>query len=511
MEEIIIPTVRELLDSAAVNYSDKPFIRYVKEDTEISRSFIDVRLDALALCRRLRHISPESTHIAVIGKTSYEYIIALTAVLISGNVLLPLAPDTPARECAELLERADTEYLFCEPEYSETAAEVLKLCPTLKAVYPLDEVSFDKIFAEYDEKSVYAPLSEIYVDPDAPAAFIYTSGTTGLRKAVMLSTKNLVSNLMYKELSFDEGDTVLSVLPMYHIFCFSGDFLKNLKEGMCVCLNGEVRDVGKNLIRFEPAVMRLVPMIAQALLQKVRALSAKEPQTDLHEIAERVFGKNFRWIFSGGAYLNPELAKAYDEFGIYLRQGYGMTEASCRISVPDAGTSLDSVGRVTSVWDVRIQGGEIQVKGPGVMLGYYKMPKETEEVITDDGYLRTGDIGYVTEDRQLFITGRLKNLIILSNGENVSPEELEKKLNAEPLVSESLVYGKGCNVAVKIYPDYEYAQSKGITDIEKEIEIIVDKVNTTCESSHRINSITIADKPLEKTSSGKIIRSAETI
>ena len=189
-----------------------------------------------------------------------------------------------------------------------------------------------------------------------------------------------------------------------------------------------------------------------------------------------------------------------------LRQGYGMTEVGCRISVPDRGVSIESVGRVIDICDVRIENGEIQVKTPTIMLGYYKMPEETAKMFTEDGWFKTGDIGYVTEDRQLFITGRVKNLIILSSGENVSPEAIEKKFKKLSLVSEVVVYGEKDHLVAEIYPDFEHAEQEGVKDIHAEIERHMDEINAGSKSSHFVSELRFRDEPFEKTSSGKIKR-----
>ena len=188
-----------------------------------------------------------------------------------------------------------------------------------------------------------------------------------------------------------------------------------------------------------------------------------------------------------------------------------MTEAGCRISVPDNTASRESVGRVTDVCTVRIQNGEIQVNTPTVMLGYYKMPEETKEMFTEDGWLKTGDIGELTEDNQLFITGRVKNLIILSNGENVSPEAIEKKFADNQLVSEVLVYDEKDRIIAEIYPDYEYAKLEGIDDIQGELEKAVDRMNKTAKAAHIISEVRVRTEPLEKTGSGKIKRKATVV
>ena len=183
-----------------------------------------------------------------------------------------------------------------------------------------------------------------------------------------------------------------------------------------------------------------------------------------------------------------------------------MTEAGCRISVPDESVAYESVGRIIDLCDVRIENGEIQVNTSTAMMGYYKMPDATKEMFTQDGWLRTGDIGYITDDRQLFITGRAKNLIILSSGENVSPEAIERKFSTVELVEEVLVYGEGNRIIAEFYPDTEYALSKGIDDIESELEKIVDSVNKTAKASHIISEVRVRTEPFEKTGPGKIKR-----
>ena len=507
MKELIVPSVSELLDAGAEKFGESTFIKYKNKDDVVEKSFVQVRSDSKCVCRMLRNLLKNKTNVAVIGKTSYEYLVFCTGVLISGNVFVPFSPDISVNEAAELFERADIEVLLYENDFSENAEELKEICPSLKLVCCFDSAS--EIYNNYSDNSEFASLSDFKVDKDECSIIIYTSGTTGVKKGVMLSTNALVGNIMYNEYCkdiFNEKDVALSVLPMYHTFCFSGDYLKNLKDGLEVCLNGELKDLADNLKLYQPKVIRVVPMIAQSLLQKIKMIRRRNPSITPREAAEEVFGKNIKWLISGGAYLNPELADEYDEYGIYLRQGYGMTEAGCRISVPDENAARDSVGRVIDICDVRIHNGEIQVKTPTVMTGYYKMPEETAEMFTDDGWLKTGDIGYVTDDGQLFITGRVKNLIILSNGENVSPEAIEKKFASVKLVEEVLVYGENNRIIAEIYPDYDYAEANDISDIEAALESLVDSMNESAKASHIISEVRVRNTPFEKTGPGKIKR-----
>lgn len=510
MKNFDAPSVRELLDNGAEKYGDATFIKFIRDDKVEERSFKKVRSDSLAVCRWIRSLSKKRMHVAFIGKSNYEYITCLSGILISGNVAVPFAPDISVEEAAELFKRADIEMLLYEAEFAENAEKLKSLCPFLKFAVNLGNLNeFDRIYSEYSDDSEYAALSDIEVDKKACCVIIFTSGTTGVKKGVELSTLALVGNIMYHDYCTDiflPNDVSLSVLPMYHIYCFSGDYIKNLKDGLQVCLNGSMMDLLKNLQIFEPKVVRVVPMIAQTLLQRIKAILARHPETSVKEAVTQVFGRNIKWLISGGAYLNPELIDEYEKLGIFLRQGYGMTEAGCRISVPDNTASRESVGRVTDVCEARIQNGEIQVKTPTVMIGYYKMPEETAKMFTEDGWLKTGDIGELTPDNQLFITGRVKNLIILSSGENVSPEAIEKKFADNQLVSEVLVYGENDRIVAEIYPDYEYAKLEGIDDIRGELESAVDRMNKTAKASHIISEVRVRTEPLEKTGSGKIKR-----
>ncbi len=515
MKNFNAPSLRELLDSGAEKYGDAPFIKYIKNREIVEKSFIRVQQDSKAVCRMLRSRSTEKSNFAVIGKTSYDYLIFFTGVIISGNTGVPFSPEISVKEAAELFERADIKGVIYDGEFEAKIQKIKEKCPQITFYQRIDdETEAPAVYEKYSDESEYAGLSDYSVNKKDCAVIIYTSGTTGVKKGVMLSSDALVGNIMYHDYCddiFTQGAASLSVLPMYHCYCFSGDYIKNLKDGVQLCLNINLKDIVTNLTTFEPKVVRVVPMIAQTLLQRIRIIRNKNRDISPREAAERIYGKNIQWIISGGAYLNPELVEEYAELGITMRQGYGMTEAGCRISVPDNDVALASVGRVIDICDVRIQDGEIQVNTPTVMSGYYKMPEETAEMFTEDGWLRTGDIGYVTDDRQLFITGRVKNLIILSGGENVSPEAVEKKFADVRIVSEILVYGENNILTAEIYPDYDYAEISGITDIPAAVEEAVDKINSTAKASHIIFKIKIRDIPFEKTGSGKIKRNQTVI
>ena len=510
MKDFYVPDLRELLDNAAEKFGDRAFIKYIEDGEIKEKSYIEVRDDSLAVCRRLIYDSVCNKHIAIAGKTSYSFIIYFFGILLSGNVAVPFSPDISTADAVNLFDYADIDIVMYDDYFAADTDKIGVALPRIwKFINTSDKEIFQRITKDFSSDSKYANLADFKVDKNKCALIIYTSGTTGKRKGVMLSTNSLISNLMYTDYceALGEGNVALSVLPMHHIYCFSGDCVRNLIDGVTVCLNDDLRNLNSNLAKFQPSVMRIVPMIAQSLLQRIRVLTGRKnnPLT-LEEAKEKVFGKNIRWLISGGAYLNPELVEEYDRLGIYLRQGYGMTEAGCRISVPDETVSNESVGRVIDICDIRTQNGEIQVKTPSVMLGYYKMPEETKKIFTIDGWLRTGDIGYVTEDRQLFITGRLKNLIILSGGENVSPEAIEKKFAPIHEVSEVQIYAENDRIIAEIFPDDEFCALQGIKDIKSVISEKIKKMNNTAKASHIISELRLRDVPFERTANGKIKR-----
>ena len=242
MKSEYIPTIRELLDSAPEKHGDRPFVKYLREGEIQEKKFSQVREDALAVCRYLRKSYAGRQHVAIISKSTYEYIVAATAVLISGNVAIPLDPDSTAADAAAIINDSDATVLLYGEEFSDRLEETLALCPALCGSLVMNETEFQKIYREFSSVSEYAALSDVSVDPHACALIIYTSGTTGDKKGVMLSQYSLVSNVFfepYDDIVF-RPDAILSVLPLHHIFCFVAGYIGPLKIGNCICLNGEM-------------------------------------------------------------------------------------------------------------------------------------------------------------------------------------------------------------------------------------------------------------------------------
>ena len=509
MDMYDITTVRGLLDHAARVYEDRVFIKYVRDGEVVQKTFAEVRENSCAFCRMLRSRFGDGAHIAIVSKSCYEYIVALCGGFAGGFVLIPMSPEIKTGDALALLRDADADVVLYESEFRGRMEEIRAALPGLKSMDMGGRAEFDGIYKTYASDGPYAALSDVDIDDRALAVLIYTSGTTGEQKGVMLSNYALLKNVMYRAYDKDterEDDVRLSVLPLHHVFCFVSDFLSSVKMGNTLCLNGQMRELFPNMKRFRPTAMRVVPMIAGAILSRIKAVAAQNPALSPAEAAAEVTGGRLEWMLCGGAYLDPQLPRAFEAYGIHLRQGYGMSEAGCKVSVPDAMVSMESVGRVMDGVEVRIREGEVQVNTPSRMLGYYKRPDLTAQAFTEDGWLKTGDNGSVTAYGELFITGRVKNLIILSNGENVSPEGIENRLREDPLAAEALVYAKNDRIIAEIYPDAEYAEANGIGDIPAALEKTVDAYNLNARPSHTVAELIVRTSPLEKTSTGKIKR-----
>ncbi len=490
-----ICTINELITFSARKYSERDFCRFVRDGKLVNITYKQFTDDAFSVCNFIKSITDQKIHIGFIGKTSYEYIACLTGMILSGNTVIPMAPDTDAEEAVFLFDNADIEILFCEEEFIERAEQVKNSCPSLKSIISLGNTDyFREIFTRYATKE----FPDISVSPEEPALIVYTSGTTGTKKGVVLTHRNLAANSTYDTYSMQDGDVSFSILPMHHIFCYACDVLKTLYDGGTLCLNGSMADMYDNFLIFEPTVMRIVPAICRSLLTRIKLTRKRNPTLSKRQAAESVVGKNLRQLIAGSAFLSSSLIDEFEEYGIIARQGYGMSECSPRITTADFSDSCKySNGILTGVDEVRVRDGEIQVRGPSVMQGYYKLPEETANAFTEDGFLHTGDAGYI-EDGHVYLSGRKKNIIVLSNGENISPEEIENLFSDEQLIKEIIVFARGDSICAEIYADPAATR--------EDIENIIYNINCTSDTAKQIESFVLRDCPFKKTSTGKIKR-----
>ena len=319
----------------------------------------------------------------------------------------------------------------------------------------------------------------------------------------MLTHRNLAENATCLDMKLPKRTVALSVLPVHHAYCLSMDILKGMTLGAIICINDSLLRVAKNIKLFQPNMILMVPLMIETMAKKLEDAAGLPPEI----VKKEVFGESFHTICSGGAYLNPAYIDLFQRYGITILQGYGMTECAPVISTTVPwNIRKDSVGQLIPNCEAKTVDKELWVRGSSVMKGYYKMPEETAEALTEDGWLRTGDLGYVDEEGFVYLTGRKKNLIITKNGENVSPEELENKIGEHRLVQEILVRESNGVIEAEIFPDYEYAKKKEITEIQAVLQEVVDDYNKTAPAHKRVYSLKVRETEFEKTPSKKIKR-----
>ena len=507
MDKNKVKTLQELIITAAAAYGDKAFIREKDGENDVDTSFSQLYEN----CRRLSTFLAERSggekfHAAVIGATSAAYLTAYFGTAGAGNVIVPLDAQLMGEDLCDHLRRADVSVFFYDKRFAAQLDEIKAGCPKITTYVCLQ----DDDAAEFTLSAVLAkcePMEWKPLDPKTLAAILYTSGTTGKSKGVMLSHSNLIDNTMCQDNESDPTDVLMTVLPIHHVYCFTCDILLSLRYGCTVCVNDSMLRIPQNLNRFKPTIILLVPMIAETIYKKIKAASEQMPDVPMKAIAADVFGGRLKGIYSGGAYLPPELAEGYRELGIPIAQGYGMTECSPRISTARwDDPSVGDVGTIVNGCEVKIVEGEIWAKSPSVMQGYYQNPEATAETLTEDGWLMTGDLGYVDEKKHIFITGRKKNLIILSNGENVSPEELENKFAGLDWLADVLVYAEDGVITAEALFSPDYVASHSVEDAIALFREQVEKINKTVPSAKAIHSLRVRKVDFDRTTSKKIKR-----
>lgn len=504
-------TIYDLVCSAGDSHGDHVFLRYEDNDVIYEVTYRQFVADCMAVAAWAQEKSRELGHpvrVGLLGGSGHHYLAVMLGVMASGSVIVPMDVQMDADTFCDCVSRSDEDVLFYDWDFRTLAEEAGSRCPALEECISLQHgrhvACSDNILKNYAGRQV-----ENLAKPEECAMILFTSGTTGRGKGVMLSHGNLIDNVFCTtDTEHPENEIYLNVLPMHHVFCINGDVLIVIRYGSTLCLNRDMTKLAAHILLFEPTVMRMVPMMAKGLYNRIAIMSRQQPGKSLFQIKEEVLGKRLHKVVSGGGYLAPELAANYSRLGISIAQGYGMSECSPKISSPDWNRpdKVASVGKLVEGCQVRIVDEEIQVKSPSVMMGYYKEQDKTAEAITEDGWLCTGDIGYLDEEGFLYLTGRKKNLIILSNGENVAPEQLENLFEDERLIEDILVFGEDDAICAEVYPNFKYAEAANISDIEGTVQEIIKKHNQKLPSYKRIMQCRIREVPFAKTSSKKIIR-----
>ena len=357
------------------------------------------------------------------------------------------------------------------------------------------------------------------------AEIVFTSGTTGKSKGCMITHGNLARNAMNGKsfVYLTPQDSALSILPINHALEIAAGIMTPFSSGVTICINDSLKYLAKNLKIYKPTAMVVVPLVMETLHKNIWREIEKQKKTTKVKFAMKVawflyqchidvrrkmfsqileqLGGGLRVLVVGGAYIEPELIKAFETWGITVVQGYGITECAPVISCnTDRCRKFDSVGKVVTGSEVKIVEDEIWVKGPIVMNGYYKNHEATAEAMEDE-WFKTGDLGYLDEDNYLYITGRKKNLTILPNGENVSPEELEQKIMRIPYVKEVVVSEKEGMIQAEVFLDKEL-EEKAEQKIHEDILVL----NKSLPNYKKIGKVEVREQEFEKTTTRKIKR-----
>ncbi len=543
--------VRELIEWAGETHGESTAFSYKlnphKEALE-KRSFIELRDDVRALATELLAMGCAGKNCIVIGKMSYEWALTYYAVLSIGGVLVPLDRDWQPEDLADTAAKADGAFLFCDEDL-KAKAEVVAPALSLKApvVYLNAQEEQSSIASLIDAGRIkFDTDPDAYynapIDPHALALLVFTSGTTGKGKGVMLPQNAFLCDLSSIIPYIDFGKKTVSVLPPHHTFGSSVMLIGHVMIGCEVYISAGIRYVPKELKEQKPEHLVLVPLYLETFYRRIQATlkekgkeklvkrmikisnAARKAGIDLRrklfgEI-RAAFGGEVKMIISGGAPINPEIIDFFEAIGIATLNGYGITECAPIIAVNRSRHVVKgSVGSVLDIDHVKIDSpnedgeGEIWVTGPNVMLGYYKDEAATADAIDADGFFKTGDYGKLDKDNILYITGRKKNLIILSNGKNVYPEEIENELIATPGVIDIIVYegqskrGMEHNAIVaEVYPDKDFIEKNGIEDIQAHLQKYVDDYNRTAVPYKKIGVLKVRTEEFPKNTLRKIMR-----
>lgn len=500
--------IRDIIEESGKKFSDIVAVRWLQKKNFCDRTYQELLKNVRKVRRGLLEKGYEGKHIALIGSSSVEWIEAYLGIITGPMVAVPLDVLLPVEDLVDLVNRSDSEALFLSPKCTTYLETFLAKCPKLQKIYLLQ----DEKAEGYSEKvAVWSDVksdAETNPDSDRPqesdvATIIFTSGTTGKSKGVMLTQSNISTNVESVEYWTEPGSILLSVLPIHHAFCLVMDWMKGFSLGATICINDSMLHMVRNMSLFKPEIMLMVPLMIETIHKR---LTGADPSVPKEVLAEKVFGGKLHTIFTGGAHLDPYYIDQFAEYGVNVLEGYGMSECSPVIS-SNSGKQhkKGSIGMPLSNVEIKFEDGEILVRGSSVMKGYYKMPEETAETLKD-GWLHTGDKGYLDEDGFLFINGRVKNLIILSNGENVSPEEIENKLALNDLVGEVIITGENNGLTARIYPDQEAAAGMDAEEIRKTLQEFIDGFNKVQPTYRQITALVVRKYPFLKSSTRKIKR-----
>ena len=548
--------LRQMVEASVRKYENKTaFIIKHKKDKEVRYEEISYRQmgeDIKAFGTGLVNLGLKDKRVAVIAKNRYEWCITYLAVMNGVGIIVPLDKSLPENEIVSLLERSKTDAVVFEEKY----LPVMKKMKQQEKYKNIQFICMDVVQEEgiFDYASILKQGKEelkagntdylnAVIKEKEMSVILFTSGATSIAKAVMLSHQNIVENIYALNcvVKVTDQDRSLAFLPMHHTFGSTG-FLFFLSNGASAAFCDGIKYIQSNLKEYKITVFVCVPLLLEVMYKKINKEIERQGKAGIVKIGKKIsnlflhlkidirrklfkdvieqLGGSLRLVVSGAAAIDKEVAKGFYEMGIRTVQGYGLTETAPVLTAEnDKYVRYGSVGFPMVNVEIAIdnsneQGiGEIKGKGPNVMLGYYEMPKETSEVLKD-GWFYTGDLGFIDSDGYLHITGRKKNVVVLKNGKNIYPEELEILIQNLPYVVESMVFGypKEDDLLLSAKIVYQEEEMKGLTKEEIYNRIwtdIKEKINKGMPNYKHIKKLVITDEPMIKTTTQKIKRFEE--
>ena len=552
--------LKEMLQKSGEEFGDRPAYIFKTEEKgkfrEITHS--EFREEINDLGTKLLDLGLKNKRIAVISENRYEWAVDYLAVATGVGVIVPLDKSLPNNEIESLIKRSEVEAIFYSKKYDEVMNKIKEQNETnLKYFISMDlekeenGIKSQKELAEQGKALIdngNRDFLDAKIDNEKMGIMLFTSGTTAMSKAVMLSHKNICSNLadIASVIKVTEKDRFLSFLPLHHTFECTVGFLYPISVGGAICFCDGIRHIAENIKEYKITAMISVPILFESMYKKVMKGIEKKGKLEtvkkgmkisqfllkfgidirkqLFKEIHQTLGEDARLFVSGGAALDPETEKGFNAMGFTMYQGYGLTESSPVIAAEDDKYQrIGSIGKAFPSIEAKIIDpdedgiGELVAKGPSIMLGYYNNEEATKETLEGE-WLHTGDLARIDKDGYIFISGRKKFVIVLKNGKNIFPEELETLVNKIEGVKESFVYGRpeddgDYKICAKLVYDPEVVKEEYGTTDEKELKDIlwkeVKKVNKEMPAYKYIRDISVTDKELIKTTTQKTKRAEE--
>lgn len=553
-ETTVFEDFRIMTENVANKYPNKVAYSFKENPHKpevTKKTFAETRSYIVAMGTGLVDFGVREKHIAIVGEASYNWITSYYATMSIGAVTVPIDKELPAEDILGIIETAECDFVI----YSSVIDSKIKTIREKISINPkficmskqtdIDDVTMLKDIVNNGQKLFKNGDNSYYdydLDPNKLASIVFTSGTTGKGKGVMLTQTNIVSDMTQGMYNFNITPKTLCVLPPHHTFGSTVNFVGHYAQGAEVYISNGLKYILNELKEQQPTHLILVPLFVETFYKRIWATAEKQGKDKLlrkmikasngmrkvgidlrkklFASVTSAFGGKLEMIICGGAALNQDIIDTFEGIGIVILNGYGITECAPLISCNrneyrkkgSVGTPI--IGEKVKIADPDENGeGEICVKGPNVMMGYYKNPEATAAAFDKDGYFKTGDFGKLDDEGWIYITGRLKNLIILSNGKNVYPEEIETEISRIYGVNEVVVYeglnkdgsSKDCIVA-EIYPDFDALKDHGIEDVQKHFKDGVNEINKRSAPYKKVQIVKIRNEEFEKNTSKKIIR-----